>query len=369
MRSAHLSEEAKSERLQQAEAHLQLAKVEREWYNSQIADCKTPTTSGGTKMHYSFDYAQQVHFPSNPQQPGPAFFLTARKCQLFGVACEPLGTQVNYLIDESESVGKGANATVSMIDHYLANHGQKEDHLCLHADDCVGQNKNNCLIQYLLCRVMLGYNKTAVLSFMLPGHTKCAPDRHFGLIKKLYRRTRVDTMNCLARIVRDSSQVGGNISQLVATPDGETHVKFFDWSQFLSNHFKVIPGITSYHIFRFDNQFPGVVFVRKHSQSPEHSFQVLKTHPNPTDHPQQIFPKGLDIERQWYLYEKIRQFCSCNLAADITCPKPTAPKPHQEPDPIAATATESPVRATKRHLCSVCKGSGHNKRSCPNLPA
>ena len=32
---------------------------------------------------YSFDYAQQVHFPNNPQLPGPAYFLTARKCQLF----------------------------------------------------------------------------------------------------------------------------------------------------------------------------------------------------------------------------------------------------------------------------------------------
>ena len=63
MQFAHLSEEAKFERLQQAEAHLQLAKVEREWYNSQIADCKTPTTSGGTKMHYSFDYAQPGTFP------------------------------------------------------------------------------------------------------------------------------------------------------------------------------------------------------------------------------------------------------------------------------------------------------------------
>ena len=97
-------------------------------------------------MHYSFDYAQQVHFPSNPQ-PDPAFLLTARKSQLFGVASEPLGTQVNYLIDESESVVKRANATVSMIDHYFVNHGQKENHLRLHADNCVGQNKNNCLIQ------------------------------------------------------------------------------------------------------------------------------------------------------------------------------------------------------------------------------
>lgn len=107
MRSAHLSEEAKSELLRHAEAHFHLAKVERERYMSQTAECKNPNINNYYKMHYSFDYAQQVHFSSNPQQPGPAFFLTARKCQIFGVACEPLVTQVNYLIDESESVGRG----------------------------------------------------------------------------------------------------------------------------------------------------------------------------------------------------------------------------------------------------------------------
>lgn len=38
--------------------------------------------------------------------------------------------------------------------------------------------------------------------------------------------------------------------------------------------------------------------------------------------PDEIKPSGLTLERQWYLYDKIRQFCSCNLAADLTCPKP-----------------------------------------------
>ena len=57
------------------------------------------------QMHYSFDYAQQVHILKKTQQPGPAYFLTARKCQLFRVACESLGTQVTYLIDEGETVG------------------------------------------------------------------------------------------------------------------------------------------------------------------------------------------------------------------------------------------------------------------------
>ena len=72
MKSTHLSKEERSEWLKHAEAHLHLAKVERERYNSQITKCQNNAT--GTTMHYSFDYAQQVHFRSNPQQPGPAFF-------------------------------------------------------------------------------------------------------------------------------------------------------------------------------------------------------------------------------------------------------------------------------------------------------
>ena len=89
-------------------------------------------------MHHSFDYVQQVHFPNEPQQPGPAYFLSARKCQIFGITCESLGKQVNYLIDEEEVIGKGVNATIFLLHHYLNVHGQKEEHLMLHADNCVG---------------------------------------------------------------------------------------------------------------------------------------------------------------------------------------------------------------------------------------
>ena len=88
IRSAHLSEDEKSDRLRLAESHLTLAKTERGWYNKQIEDCKVESnydeeTHQPRSMHYSFDYAQQVHFPNDPQQPGPAYFLSARKCQIF----------------------------------------------------------------------------------------------------------------------------------------------------------------------------------------------------------------------------------------------------------------------------------------------
>ena len=146
-RSGNLSEEEKSVRLQAAQNHILLARKQRDHYNAECDECATQWNERDSTrpykgaMHYSFDYAQQVHFPSNALQPGPLFFKTARKCNVFGVACEPRKNQVNYLIDEADFAGKGANNTLSMVDRYLSNHGVKEEDLRLHADNCVGQNK------------------------------------------------------------------------------------------------------------------------------------------------------------------------------------------------------------------------------------
>ena len=100
-----------------------MAKQERGLYNSEClstaAELKlknNPANSG--VVRFSFDFAQQINFPSSPQQIG-ALFLTPCKCQLFGVA---RGEQVNYLIDENDQPGKGANCVVSMLHHYLELH-------------------------------------------------------------------------------------------------------------------------------------------------------------------------------------------------------------------------------------------------------
>ena len=36
----------------------------------------------------------QVHYPSNPQQPSPVYFLTPKKCAIFGVCCEGIPRQI-----------------------------------------------------------------------------------------------------------------------------------------------------------------------------------------------------------------------------------------------------------------------------------
>ena len=113
--SGHLSEEEKRERLEDSLAHLNAAKVEREYYNRQIISAR----DGPRESHISFDYAQQIHYPYNCQQVGSAFFKTPRKCGIFGTCEEsPEDKQVNYLIDEAVMVGKGSNVVVMRAAHF-----------------------------------------------------------------------------------------------------------------------------------------------------------------------------------------------------------------------------------------------------------
>ena len=70
--------------------------------------------------HYSFDFAQQIHYPITPQQPGTIFFQTPRKCGIFGVMAEAVQQQINYITDEAVTTGKGANSVISTLHHFLS---------------------------------------------------------------------------------------------------------------------------------------------------------------------------------------------------------------------------------------------------------
>lgn len=167
--------------------------------------CSVNTTS-----HYSLNYAQQIDIPSNPMPPGPIYFKTPRKCGIFRVMCEAVPRQVNYLIDEASEVGKGANSTVSYIHHYFQNHGLGESHVHLHADNCTGQNKNNCFLWYLAWRAINNLHESIRNSFLIAGHTKFGPDHCFGITKRSYKVSHVSLLYEFARMVKSSSADGVN---------------------------------------------------------------------------------------------------------------------------------------------------------------
>lgn len=262
-KSANLTEAEKSDRCKNQEDHLMKVTLERSLYQEMVQNardtvkvnsihelCPCDPCSRDMTMHYSFDFAQQVHFPSDPLQPGPMYFLTPRKCGLFGINCEAIPRQVNYLIDECVCITKGSNAVVSFLDHFFTRYGMGEKHLQLHCDNCPGQNKNNTMLQYLLWRVLHGFHETVSLNFLVVGHTKFAPDWAFGLVKQMYRRKMVSCLDDVVEAVRSSTQTGVNIAQLVGRENWEVFVEQRDWQSFLKPFFQTFPGITQHQHYR-----------------------------------------------------------------------------------------------------------------------
>lgn len=327
-RACNLSDKEKSEILKAHQDHLNHAQTEREFYkdgcrksekvietmgNDALFNCgsRSPCSLTGT-VHYSFDYAQQVHIPSNPMQPGPIYFKTPRKCGIFGVVCEGIPRQVNFLIDEAVSVGKGANATTSYLHYFFACHGLKETNVHLHADNCAGQNKNNTFLWYLCWRTLVNLHHSVLYSFLVAGHTKFAPDGKFGIFKKAYEVTYVSSLYEFASLVDTCSTSGVNKAQLVGTHDGKVIVPVYDWVSFLGQYFRKLPNILKYHHFRFSKENRGMVYFREYETSLEQNFMLLKnnvTLPAPTSLPRVINPEGLTEERKTYLFREIRQFC------------------------------------------------------------
>ena len=226
-------------------------------------------------------------------------------------------------------------------------------------------------MQYLAWRVLAGLHKSITISFLIVGHTKFAPDWAFGLLKQRFRKTRVDCLDDLVRVVEGSAEV--NHAQLVATQAGEVMVPTYDWAGFFEVPFKqtALRGIKSYHHFKFDAVHPGVVEVLEGADEMSKKLNLLTDptwRPPSHDLPPIIKPAGLSDERVAYLHDKIREFCREEVQ-DLVCPAPmgtiTQPlPPASQPEP---TQPIQPPPAKKQRLCSECKEPGHNKRTCPKL--
>ena len=260
-RGANIPEKEKSDQLQKQQTHLQQAVRERAEYQSMVAASKTTCESNQLSsfsrntpcsrqmvVHYSFDYAQQVHLPSNPLQPGPIYFMVPRKVGLFGVCCEGLPKQMNFVIDEAHLISKGSNAVISYLNYFFANYGLGETDTNLHCDNCSGQNKNRFMLWYCAWRCCVGLHRSISLNFLIAGHTKFAPDGCFGLLKRNFKRNSVSSLKEMAEVVEGSACL--NEVQLVGLEDGTSLVPVADWQVFFDKNFRPLPEIKKYHHFR-----------------------------------------------------------------------------------------------------------------------
>ena len=337
-KSVNMPEGQKAEAIRAQEQHLRLAAGEREFYKNCCKQSKenirqylqeidfnfgrAPCSFNGT-VHYSYDYAQQLHYPSDPNQPGPIYFKTPRKCAIFGVCCESIPRQVNFLIDENVLTGKGANSTISYVHYFFGRHGLGEKTAEIHADNCGAQNKNSAFLWYYMWRAMSGLHEEINYHFLLPGHTKFAPDWCFGLLKQRTRRTFISSLFDIATSVEESASV--NVAELVGLHNGTVLVPCYDWTTFLGLYFKKFPQIKSYYHFRFHKDHPGIVFCKEYWNSEEKAINILRNArvvPAGGELPPTISPSGMSKERVEYLYKEIREFCKDGTEDLVAPPVP-----------------------------------------------
>uniref|UniRef100_A0A1X7T0K5 DUF7869 domain-containing protein n=1 Tax=Amphimedon queenslandica TaxID=400682 RepID=A0A1X7T0K5_AMPQE len=312
IRSANMqSDERITEAMQKALDHRRLVKKEREYYKDVLKEAQLllkglytdaannynpPLTRPHAMLnivaHYSFDYAQQVHYPSSPLQAGPIYFLTPRKCGIFGVCCEAIPQQVNFSIDESFDTGKGANPVISMsVSISMLTTAQGKIKIIQLFNTSYG--------------VMTGLNASISISFLPVGHTKFSPDWCFGLLKQKFRKAEVDSLDDFIQVVEQSSAV--NKAQPVGSSNGELIVETLDWCSYFATLFKKIKGIKGFQHFVVNATSPGVVAARQAVDGPVSQFNLLKEDAQIMEDELPIIlpPKGMSTERKWYLYEKI----------------------------------------------------------------
>lgn len=153
----------------------------------------------------------------------------------------------------------------------------------------------------------------------------------FGLFKLKFRKAYVYDLQDVAKAVEASSSKGINRVQHVRDPvSGDVQVVVCDWKTYFSARLKSIPKITGFRHFRFSQDEPGSVFVRELPDSEEKKMCLFKRGVN-VDFDMHFLPEtiekpGLSPERQWYLYEQVREHVP-EPAKDTVAPKPSVAKP------------------------------------------
>jgi hypothetical protein len=138
-------------------------------------------------------------------------------------------------------------------------------------DNCSGQNKNRFVLRLAPLFVELKYYRQVNIIFLVAGHTKNAADCLFNLLKILYRKSQVYTMEHLVDVL--------NKNQYVECVKVEKE-DFYNFGQYEDREYSSSPlsGHTNkYHLFYLSDAKPGVLFAKDSNNSLiEHRMDLVK---------------------------------------------------------------------------------------------
>jgi len=134
------------------------------------------------------------------------------------------------------------------------------------------------------------------MNFLIPGHTKFSPDRHFGIAKKAFNQWSDETFLDAVKIIKDSSNSHNVIMERDFEDNGQ-NIKIYDWKAFLtpfyrktsshlkvfeSHSFKLIRGNSKLEYRRYYNSEP--MFTKITKENPDSFSEPMLIHAeNATD--------------------------------------------------------------------------------------
>ena len=266
-------EEEETQIREDLQEHLDKAKSAREQYKV-VNIGKAKLLNEKELKCISFDWGQNWDIPRFNKQPGELYFLPRQKVGIFGVNDEGLDIQTFFLVPERDlmSYGKGPNATLSYVYYYLKNILSPTNKLVVYADNCAAQNKNNYLLWFFhwLVHTCNSYEEVEI-NFLLAGHTKFSPGRHFGYAKSELNRTEsFETVFDAADIIRKSVS-NQRVLMVRDWNSGTQSITIFDWKKFLSNSYKKSPPekrIFHCHYFKIQINQQDIQYRKYHNSEP-----------------------------------------------------------------------------------------------------
>lgn len=233
-------------------------------------------------VHLTFDFAEKILLPHLLRQPGQLHFVTGLKFDFFGVHSSNSNRTFIYGLPEGHwPNNKTTNEVGSMLVNCIEIHKRMScfPHsrtLCLHADNCAGQNKNRFMLWMLAFRVIMGYEDYINLYFLVAGHTKNRCDAAFGLVKRKLKQRNVVCAREMMRVIQESS----TSNQVVCS----TCVRWFDWKRLLPEWFTVPSNLrmSTYHVFSFRKDKLGILMAKSPTSANSWSeFRLLKRSVSP----------------------------------------------------------------------------------------
>ena len=130
-------------------------------------------------------------------------------------------------------------------------------------------------------------------------------------------------IGCLDDIVQAvSSSATPNVAQLVGSQSDEMIVPTYNWSNYFDEH--SVKTAQEDATLLFFSRFPGQVKVYNELHGNDTLHKEPSWTPMPTELPKCILATGLSLECQWYLDDKIQEFCPYN-GKDLVCSRSTQP--------------------------------------------